>query len=94
MWSRLGTEVTVIEFAKEIVLSMDGEVRKSFTRSLKKQGIKFKMQKKVGISNSPHLLSLLSIFSLSSRFSLSLPRSRSYLPSPRAPCHTTWVSLD
>ncbi|KAJ7294992.1 hypothetical protein O6H91_Y219600 [Diphasiastrum complanatum] len=47
VWGRLGSEVTVVEFGDVIVPSMDGEVRKSFQRSLEKQKIKFKLKHKV-----------------------------------------------
>lgn len=47
VWCRLGSEVTVIEFAKDICPPMDAQIRKTFQRSLKKQGINFMMQKKV-----------------------------------------------
>jgi dihydrolipoamide dehydrogenase len=47
VWRRLGTEVTVIEFLDRIVPSMDLEVGKSFMRTLKKQGLKFKLNTKV-----------------------------------------------
>ena len=47
VWSRLGSQVTVIEFAKDICPPMDAQMRKTFERSLKKQGFKFMMEKKV-----------------------------------------------
>ncbi|WP_372893936.1 dihydrolipoyl dehydrogenase [Rhodosalinus sp.] len=43
VYSRLGTEVTVIEYLDHIVPGMDGEVQKSFQRLLKKQGLTFVM---------------------------------------------------
>ncbi|WP_298850628.1 dihydrolipoyl dehydrogenase [uncultured Ruegeria sp.] len=43
VYSRLGAEVTVIEFLKEITPGMDPEVQKTFQRILKKQGLKFIM---------------------------------------------------
>ena len=43
VWSRLGAKVTVVEFLDRIVPTMDGEVRKTFQRSLTKQGFKFKL---------------------------------------------------
>ena len=46
VWSRLGSEVTVVEFGPNIVPTMDAEVRKSFQRALQKQGLKFKMNTK------------------------------------------------
>ncbi|XP_054823577.1 dihydrolipoyl dehydrogenase, mitochondrial-like [Prosopis cineraria] len=47
VWGRLGSEVTVVEFAPDIVPTMDAEVRKQFQRSLEKQGMKFKLKTKV-----------------------------------------------
>ncbi len=43
VYSRLGAEVTVIEFLDVITPGMDGEVQKTFQRILKKQGLKFIM---------------------------------------------------
>ncbi|WP_170361374.1 dihydrolipoyl dehydrogenase [Ruegeria arenilitoris] len=43
VYQRLGAEVTVIEFLKEITPGMDPEVQKTFQRILKKQGLKFVM---------------------------------------------------
>jgi len=47
VWRRLGAEVTVVEFLDNILPGMDGEVVKQMTRTLKKQGIKFKLATKV-----------------------------------------------
>ncbi|KAG6541611.1 hypothetical protein Mapa_017004 [Marchantia paleacea] len=47
VWGRLGSEITVVEFGDAIVPSMDGEVRKSFQRTLEKQKMKFKLKTKV-----------------------------------------------
>ncbi|KAA8527966.1 hypothetical protein F0562_035165 [Nyssa sinensis] len=47
VWGRLGSEVTVVEFASEIVPTMDGEVRKQFQRTLEKQKMKFLLKTKV-----------------------------------------------
>ena len=41
VYSRLGTEVEVIEFLDAITPGMDGEVQKSFQKLLQKQGLKF-----------------------------------------------------
>ncbi len=43
VYSRLGAEVTVIEFLDAITPGMDAEVQKTFQRILKKQGMKFIM---------------------------------------------------
>jgi len=47
VWSRLGAEVTVIEFLDRLVPAMDNEVGKQFERVLGKQGFKFKLKTKV-----------------------------------------------
>lgn len=48
VWSRLGTEVTVLEFQKAIGgAGMDGEVAKSTQKFLTKQGLKFQLGAKV-----------------------------------------------
>lgn len=53
VWGRLGSEVTVVEFAPEIVPTMDGEVRKQFQRMLEKQKMKFMLKTKVvGVDTS------------------------------------------
>ena len=47
VWSRLGSEVTVIEFLDFITPGMDREISNEFQKILMKQGIKFKMGSKV-----------------------------------------------
>ncbi|KAI8891961.1 hypothetical protein BC833DRAFT_612962 [Globomyces pollinis-pini] len=47
VWSRLGAEVTVVEFNKAIGAGMDAELAKSFQKTLTKQGMKFKLSTKV-----------------------------------------------
>jgi dihydrolipoamide dehydrogenase len=47
VWSRLGSEVTVIEFMDRLCPSMDLEITKKFQTTLKKQGFKFKLKTKV-----------------------------------------------
>ncbi|KAK9469938.1 hypothetical protein V1512DRAFT_273769 [Lipomyces arxii] len=47
VWSRLGTEVTVVEFMPSIGAGMDSEIAKLTQRSLAKQGLKFKTSTKV-----------------------------------------------
>jgi len=47
VWSRLGTEVHVIEFLDHITPGMDKEISTEFMKILKKQGINFHMQHKV-----------------------------------------------
>jgi len=43
VYARLGSEVTVIEFLDIITPGMDGEIQKTFQRTLKKQGLNFIM---------------------------------------------------
>ena len=47
VWSRLGTEVEVIEFLDHITPGMDREISDEFMKILKKQGIKFNLNTKV-----------------------------------------------
>ena len=47
VWSRLGSEVQVVEFLDHITPGMDKEISTEFMKILKKQGIKFSMQNKV-----------------------------------------------
>lgn len=47
VWRRLGAEVTVIEFLDQLLPGMDGEVRKTFGRTMKKQGMNLKLSTKV-----------------------------------------------
>jgi dihydrolipoamide dehydrogenase len=47
VWSRLGAEVTVIEYLDRITPGIDAEVAKQFQKTLEKQGLKFELGKKV-----------------------------------------------
>ncbi len=47
VWSRLGSEVHVIEFLDHITPGMDAEISKEFLKILQKQGIKFYLESKV-----------------------------------------------
>ena len=47
VWSRLGSEVHIIEFLDHITPGMDKEISNEFMKILKKQGIHFHMQHKV-----------------------------------------------
>ncbi|MDA7686384.1 dihydrolipoyl dehydrogenase [Candidatus Pelagibacter sp.] len=47
VWSRLGSEVQVVEFLDHITPGMDKEISSEFMKILKKQGIMFNMQNKV-----------------------------------------------
>ena len=47
VWSRLGSEVTVIEYLEHITPGMDREISDEFKKILTKQGIKFKLGAKV-----------------------------------------------
>lgn len=43
VWSRLGSDVTVVEFMPQIVPGADAKIAKTLERSLTKQGIKFRL---------------------------------------------------
>ena len=47
VWSRLGTDVQVIEFLDHITPGMDKEISREFQKLLKKQGINFNLKTKV-----------------------------------------------
>tara|TARA_B110000116_G_scaffold61037_1_gene52207 strand:+ start:1997 stop:3394 length:1398 start_codon:yes stop_codon:yes gene_type:complete len=47
VWARLGSKVTVVETLDRIVPTMDEEIAKEFMKSLKKQGLQFKLSHKV-----------------------------------------------
>ena len=47
VWRRLGSKVTVVEFADRIVPALDGEIGKSFHKILEKQGFNFILNTKV-----------------------------------------------
>jgi len=47
VWSRLGTQVEVIEFLDHITPGMDREVSREFEKILKKQGMQFQLNTKV-----------------------------------------------
>lgn len=52
VWSRLGAEVTVVEYMGQIGgLGIDGEIAKKFQQILTKQGLKFKLNTKVLTAN-------------------------------------------
>ena len=57
IWSRLGSEVTVIEYLDSITPGMDKEISKEFEKILTKQGIKFKLDSKViSVKNKSNLV--------------------------------------
>jgi dihydrolipoamide dehydrogenase len=47
VFSRLGTEMVVVEFASTLLPTMDGTIGKEFAKILKKEGIKFQMEHRV-----------------------------------------------
>ena len=47
VWRRLGAEVEVVEFLDRLVPGMDGELAKTLQRTLKKQGMTFRLSHKV-----------------------------------------------
>jgi dihydrolipoamide dehydrogenase len=47
VWRRLGAKVTVVEFLDQLLLGMDGEVRKEAARIFKKQGMELRLSTKV-----------------------------------------------
>ena len=55
VWSRLGSDVTVIEYLDYITPGMDREISNEFQKILTKQGIKFKMGSKVNQLNNKEI---------------------------------------
>jgi len=52
VWSRLGAEVTIVEFLPKIVAAYDDDIVRNFTRLLTKQGLKIETNAKVtGFAN-------------------------------------------
>lgn len=47
VYARLGADVTVVEYAKSIIPTMDGAMGKELMRSMKKLGVKFSLSTKV-----------------------------------------------
>jgi len=47
VWSRLGADVTVVEFTDQVAFPSDREVAKEVHKLLKRQGIKFELKRKV-----------------------------------------------
>jgi dihydrolipoamide dehydrogenase len=47
VWSRVGADVTVVEYADRILAAMDTDVSKEHKKILEKQGLKFKLATKV-----------------------------------------------
>ncbi len=47
VWSRLGSQVEVVEFLDKITPTNDNEISKNFQRILEKQGLKFRLSTKV-----------------------------------------------
>lgn len=61
VWSRLGTEVTIVEFLPEICPQLDPEVAKTARRILSKQGLEFMLSTKVSSARSTKTKSTLTI---------------------------------
>jgi len=63
VWSRLGAQVTVLEYADQICPFLDAEIAKHFRRLLEKQGLKFVTSAKVqGVtSGNGHVLRYLDL---------------------------------
>ncbi len=47
VWSRLGADVTIVEFLPKIVANYDDDIVRNFTRLLQKQGLKIEVNAKV-----------------------------------------------
>ncbi len=59
VWSRLGSDVMVMEYLDHITPGMDREISNEFQKILTKQGIKFKLKSRVdSVSNKGNLVSI------------------------------------
>ena len=68
VWSRLGSEVIVLEYLDHITPGMDKEISKEFLKILIKQGIKFKLNSKVtSVNNKDSQVEINFIDNLSSK---------------------------
>jgi len=47
VWRRLGAKVTVVEFLDQLLLGMDGDIRKEAAKIFRKQGLELKLSTKV-----------------------------------------------
>ncbi len=47
VWSRLGSDVTVVEFLPKVIATFDDDIIRAFTRLIQKQGIKLELGAKV-----------------------------------------------
>src|SRR6185369_15299125 len=47
VWSRLGADVTVVEFLPKIIATYDDDIIRNFTRIMQKQGLKIEVGAKV-----------------------------------------------
>jgi dihydrolipoamide dehydrogenase len=60
VWSRLGSDVTVVEFLPKIIATYDDDIVRNFTRLLQKQGLKIEVGAKVtGLRQSKMSASIL-----------------------------------
>ncbi len=57
VWSRLGSEVTVVEFLPKIIATYDDDIVRNFTRIIQKQGLKIEVGAKVTGFVGPDLAS-------------------------------------
>ena len=65
VWSRLGSNVTVIEYLDFITPGMDREISNEFKKILSKQGINFKLNNKViAVKNTKHKVTFLYVHQL------------------------------
>ncbi|MDG0965026.1 MAG: dihydrolipoyl dehydrogenase [Opitutales bacterium] len=84
VWSRLGAEVTIIEFLPEICPQLDVEVAKVARKILEKQGLNFSLSTKVTSAKGTKLGTMLSLDSNGKDSSISADRV--LVAVGRAPC--------
>ena len=85
VWNRLGSEVTVIEYANSIVPSMDADIGNTFRNELQKQGINFLLSSEVTKAKIKNDEVHIDINSLEDKKVSNLVFSRALLAVGRAP---------
>lgn len=92
VWQRLGTEVSVLEFADRIVPAMDYDISSALKMILEKQGIKFLLQHKVSSATASD--SLVKVIAESSNGQLSELEADILLVSIGRSPNTTALNLE
>ncbi|MBH88264.1 MAG: dihydrolipoyl dehydrogenase [Pelagibacterales bacterium] len=93
VWSRLGSEVIVIEYGNSIVPSMDVDISNNFFKELQKQGINFMLESEVISANVSKNKVLLNIKSMENNLEDKIIFDKALLAVGRTPT-TNGLGLD